>query len=199
MITETEVSAKTKIIDNATRLFVAQGFAETSIAQIAKTADVTHSLIFHYFSNKQKLWQSCKEHFIGIRTDLIEQWLHQAKHSLEDFITIFVRKRFQFYKDNPDFVRLMQWQFLEEQTEGQLFLNNKHLKKVRSIISVLQKSNAMNDRLKPDTIISFISNLSCGYFLRRADTWCSRATENEYLQLIEQQIRSLLQPITTKL
>jgi AcrR family transcriptional regulator len=41
-----------RIVDEATRLFVAQGYQQTTLAQIAEAADVSTSTFFNYFATK---------------------------------------------------------------------------------------------------------------------------------------------------
>ena len=43
------------ILDQAATLFARQGFKETSVAQIAVLADVSKSLIYHYFPSKEDI------------------------------------------------------------------------------------------------------------------------------------------------
>lgn len=50
-----------RIVEVAQQLFTDDGFAETSIDQIAKNANVTEGAIFHYFKNKKRLYREVVE------------------------------------------------------------------------------------------------------------------------------------------
>ncbi len=45
------------IIDKAIELFAKKGYAETKIGDIAKAADMSVGLMFHYFESKEKLFE----------------------------------------------------------------------------------------------------------------------------------------------
>lgn len=47
---------KQELLDTAMRLFVEKGFDATSMRDIARAADVTPGLAYHYFDSKQKLF-----------------------------------------------------------------------------------------------------------------------------------------------
>jgi AcrR family transcriptional regulator len=52
------VDTRTKILETATRLFSAHGFANTSLSQVAAEAKVSKALIFWHFENKEKLFRT---------------------------------------------------------------------------------------------------------------------------------------------
>lgn len=52
------MDAREKILETATRLFSSQGYGATSLAQVAKDANVSKALIFWHFENKEKLFRS---------------------------------------------------------------------------------------------------------------------------------------------
>ena len=52
------MDTREKILETATRLFSAQGFANTSLSQVATEAKVSKALIFWHFENKEKLFRA---------------------------------------------------------------------------------------------------------------------------------------------
>lgn len=68
---------KQELLDTAMRLFVERGFSATSMRDIAKAADVTPGLAYHYFDSKQKLFaealeayaQQCAEEGVEVLDD----------------------------------------------------------------------------------------------------------------------------------
>lgn len=50
-----------ELLDCAMRLFIERGFAATSMRDIARAADVTPGLAYHYFDSKQKLFSEVLE------------------------------------------------------------------------------------------------------------------------------------------
>ena len=54
----TELDARKKILETATRLFSGQGYGSTSLSQVAKEANVSKALIFWHFESKEKLFHA---------------------------------------------------------------------------------------------------------------------------------------------
>jgi AcrR family transcriptional regulator len=59
-----EKDSRVKLIDTATRLFAEKGFAEVSIRELAKEADVNSALIAYYFGGKEGLYQAVIEDYL---------------------------------------------------------------------------------------------------------------------------------------
>jgi AcrR family transcriptional regulator len=69
------MEAREKIITTAVRLFSAQGYANTSLSQVAKEAEVSKALIFWHFDNKETLFRTAVQrtlepYFINVLDDL---------------------------------------------------------------------------------------------------------------------------------
>jgi AcrR family transcriptional regulator len=69
------VDTRTKILETATRLFSTQGYANTSLSQVAKEAQVSKALIFWHFENKETLFRTALQrtlepYFINVVDDL---------------------------------------------------------------------------------------------------------------------------------
>ena len=69
------MDTREKILGTATRLFSAQGYANTSLSQVAKEAQVSKALIFWHFENKEKLFRTALQrtlepYFINVVDDL---------------------------------------------------------------------------------------------------------------------------------
>lgn len=69
------MDAREKIIETAMRLFSTQGYANTSLSQVAKEAEVSKALIFWHFDNKEKLFRNAVQrtlepYFINVVDDL---------------------------------------------------------------------------------------------------------------------------------
>jgi AcrR family transcriptional regulator len=58
------VETREKILETAVQLFAAQGYADTSLAQVARTARVSKALILWYFDSKERLFQATVQHFL---------------------------------------------------------------------------------------------------------------------------------------
>lgn len=54
---------KQELLDTAMRLFIERGFSATSMRDIARAANVTPGLAYHYFDNKQQLFSEALESY----------------------------------------------------------------------------------------------------------------------------------------
>jgi TetR/AcrR family transcriptional regulator len=54
------------ILSTATELFLERGYAAVPISLIAKQANVTKSLIYHYFGDKRRLWLAVREASVAV-------------------------------------------------------------------------------------------------------------------------------------
>ena len=59
------VSTREKILDVAGRLFATQGYADTSLAQVARSAEVSKALILWHFNSKNDLFRTALQNFLS--------------------------------------------------------------------------------------------------------------------------------------
>lgn len=56
--------AREKILETAIQLFSTQGYADTSLAQVARAAQVSKALVLWHFESKEHLFRAAVEHFL---------------------------------------------------------------------------------------------------------------------------------------
>jgi AcrR family transcriptional regulator len=71
----TAVDTREKILETAIRLFSTQGYATTSLSQVAREAEVSKALIFWHFENKETLFRTVVQralepYFINVLDDI---------------------------------------------------------------------------------------------------------------------------------
>jgi AcrR family transcriptional regulator len=145
-----------KILKAARSLFMERGFSGTSMGQIALKAGVNHSLLFHHFKNKQNLWQEVKQ-AIFEEGKSIYSHLPSLDQSLEPFLKELITRSILFYKNNPDIVRMINWQRLDsnkEQTAGLTLL--KESKNWLDACVHFQQTGEIDQGLKPEFIITLV-------------------------------------------
>ena len=94
-----------KILETAVRLFSTQGYATTSLAQVAKEAAVSKALIFWHFENKETLFRTVVQralepYFINVLDDL-------EGLSEPDQLVRLVEEYFDFVSENLASVRFL--------------------------------------------------------------------------------------------
>lgn len=151
-----ELSTPEKILQAARILFVEHGFSGTSMGQIASKASVNHSLLFHHFGNKQKLWLAVKEAIL-IEGKAMYSTLPPLGQPLEMFFKDLITHAILFYKNNPDLIRVINWQRLESTTEQKvgLTLSNESLNWVAAC-QFYQEKGELDPNLNPEFVITFV-------------------------------------------
>jgi AcrR family transcriptional regulator len=145
-----------KILKAARALFVEKGFSGTSMGQIATKADVNHSLLFHHFKNKQNLWQEVKQAIVEEGKSVYAH-LPSLDQPLEPFIRELITRAIVFYKDNPDIVRMINWQRLNSNTEKTTGITL--LKESQNWIEACQhyqKNGEIDPNLKPEFVVTMV-------------------------------------------
>jgi AcrR family transcriptional regulator len=103
------------IVDEATRLFVAQGYQQTTLAQIAEAADVSTSTFFNYFATKVDMVfclldaaiESAQGRIMGRpegepATEAIAAWLTEELPSVEQPYAEAIRKMPTIVESAPE-------------------------------------------------------------------------------------------------
>ncbi|CAN5405877.1 N/A [soil metagenome] len=155
-------ATRERILKAAQSLFVKQGFAGTSISQIANKAKVNQSLIYHHFESKQQLWKHVKTYLLSHEADI-----HNTEHptNLQTFLQETIRQRFMIYLHNPDLARMIAWQRLESSAKelvGNFYLGPEQWRK---IVIGLQQSGEIRLDLDADIIITLILSIFPGAFM----------------------------------
>jgi AcrR family transcriptional regulator len=76
--TERAMSKKDEILQEATRLFAAKGYGESSMAELAKITGVAQGTIFYHFNNKEELFLSILK---GFKEDIVAEFSeYQRSH-----------------------------------------------------------------------------------------------------------------------
>ncbi len=74
------MDAREKILETAARLFSTQGYHATSLAQVARAAQVSKALILWHFNSKEQLFQVALQHFLA-PYEILDQGLEGLSES----------------------------------------------------------------------------------------------------------------------
>jgi TetR/AcrR family fatty acid metabolism transcriptional regulator len=95
-----------RILDAAVRVFAAQGYEASRIADVAKEAGVAYGLVYHYYASKDAVLEAVFREAWGrllAAVALAEQSGEDAAEQLELVVKIVLRS----WRDDPDLVRLL--------------------------------------------------------------------------------------------
>ncbi len=102
-------TTKDTILEAALAVFIENGYAGSSISQIAKCAQINQSLIYHHFKSKEALWTCVKKYCVDEAIQDIQSIRHDT---LEHFVSDLVDARFSVYA-RENMRMLVHWQALE--------------------------------------------------------------------------------------
>lgn len=182
-IREAGDKTRNSIIQTAMKLFAKQGFAGTSISQIAEKAKINRSLIFHHFTNKSDLWKAVKTFYVENLDPELETPA-TTDRGLHHFLEHIVTQRFSLYENNPDLVRMIAWQNLEK--EASMLRGGSKLSPEYFIDGVkqLQAQGEIKKNLDPDLIAVFIISSISGAFFIKLPIFNNAGKRKEYLDLL---------------
>ena len=144
-----------KILNAARELFVEHGYTGVSMGKIAAKAGVNHSLLFHHFKNKLNLWAEVKISIVKGSTSAATI-LPPLDLSLREFTSELIKRGVQYYRSNPDLVRLMNWQRLETGSDQPISLGaSAEMQNWITACQHYQKKGEIDPTLKPEFVLTF--------------------------------------------
>ena len=105
--------SRQRILDTAIRLFAQKGFTGISVYEIVDAANINKRMVYHYFGNKQKLFQEALATEYRKLEALEIKTLH-PQEPIEKIIGDIVSSYFSFLQANPEFVQLLLWENLNQ-------------------------------------------------------------------------------------
>jgi AcrR family transcriptional regulator len=177
-----------KILKAARTLFVEKGFSGTSMGQIAVKAGVNHSLLFHHFKNKQNLWQEVKQ-AIFEEGKSVYAHLPSLDQTLEPFLRELIERTILFYKNNPDIVRMINWQRLDSSSEKAAGIQL--LKESKAWIDACihyQKSGDLDPTLKPEFVITLVYTICSSIAMDRMGFVQDSENMKLYIEFVAQSL-----------
>lgn len=147
-------SKQKNIINASMREFSKYGYKKTSVEQIAKSAGISKSMIFHYFGNKQGLHDYLLEHSFNYSInkyneiiddlkgfDYIERYSYMAKNKLKSFT------------EEPELTRFLGYFYLHNK-DAQISEKNRkaftEIMKISQEYALLMHEEAENTKLRKD-------------------------------------------------
>ena len=174
---------KLKLINAAKKLFIKNGFAATSITQIADLAKINRSLIFHHFGDKDNLWQLAKQSIEKNATEKLENKSivpDFKSNSWPEFLFELINNLITFYRETPEIIALINWQRIENmQTSIGSKVNS--AQKIISAIDKYKKSGDIKPEIKSEYILCLILGISTSAGMDRIKFIQSAEELKEYI------------------
>ena len=112
-VEQTDGTSRERIIAAARREFAASGFAGARLQQIAAASDLRHSTLIYHFSSKEQLYAAVIE-------SVVADWAEETRTAIStglrgiDQVAALVEAGFGLFERNPDFVRIVRRESLED-------------------------------------------------------------------------------------
>ncbi len=122
------------IIDAALKVFSRKGYADTRMADIAKEANMSYGLIYHYFENKEKLFDAIVEEWWHGFYDTLEL-LKRTPMRAEDKLVEIIRYILNVYNEKPGQISI----FVTEVSRGFVYhVNSRGKDKFNTLFALCQ-------------------------------------------------------------
>ncbi len=120
------------IIDKAIELFAKKGYAETKIGDIAKAADMSVGLMFHYFESKEKLF----EEIVSYGANATNTPREMNFENPLDYFEGFLKMLFHYVKEQPRIMYLFVIMGRMQHGEG----ITPHIKEIAESVNQIEQS-----------------------------------------------------------
>ena len=188
------------ILSAATELFLDRGYAAIPISLIAKQANVTKSLIYHYFGDKRGLWLAVKD--TSVAAYAVQQravFSSNETELTEGGVATSVAAYFSFLQEQPEIARMFalegfEVEFSPGDTERELQASG------IAFIKLLQSRGVMREDIDPSMVLAAFSALTEHWFIsqeRVAELNKKRtgpSLDANYLDAIQKILSGGLQP-----
>ena len=88
-----------EILFAASNVFAEKGYENTTIEDIAESAEFGKGTLYNYFQSKEEIYNAIVEGILSNYLELIKETDSTSK-SLQEFLTVLTKKVFQFYVNN---------------------------------------------------------------------------------------------------
>lgn len=179
-----KITRKDRILSAARELFIEKGFTGTSVGEIVSKAEITHSLLFHHYKNKENLWQIVKNQVVEEGRE-IQDHTPSLDKNFKDFLTTLIKDATKFYEKNPDVVRILNWQRLELEGKAGIGLepNDQNAAWFKAC-EHYKKTEEINPNIPTDFAVSLTLSLVTSVALDQNLTLSSPSRKNGYIDFV---------------
>jgi AcrR family transcriptional regulator len=143
-----------RVLAAALEAFAEQGFAGTSMRDIARKARIRVSSLYHYFPSKESLYGEVQAKAEGERRQLVLAVMSEAR-DLREVTREATGRLFDFLVANPAYVRLG----LHDRLEGGVLFDRRTFDRWLGLMEGMMKPAEMQGRMKPVDPVAFIASV----------------------------------------
>ena len=151
------------ILSAAEEVFSQKGLYGARIDEIAEAAECNKRMIYAHFGSKEGLYTAVLKHVYS-RLSVTEEVLAEESLSAEGAVRLYIRKLFNFLKDNPTFIKMVMWENLNEakymKDSGAANIKNASVRFLEKVLKQGVEEGVFKKDINPKEIIISI-NLYC--------------------------------------
>ena len=151
------------ILSAAEEVFSQKGLYGARIDEIAEAAECNKRMIYAHFGSKEGLYTAVLKHVYS-RLSVTEEVLAEESLSAEGDVRLYIRKLFNFLKDNPTFIKMVMWENLNEakymKDSGAANIKNASVRFLEKVLKQGVEEGVFKKDINPKEIIISI-NLYC--------------------------------------
>lgn len=177
---------KQKILEAASGLFIKQGYAGTSMGEVAKHANVNSSLIFHHFGNKEGLWKAVKDAIVkksSNRTAI----LPNRDLPFDLYLECLIRSSIEFYRENIDIATLIQWQRIEKEDWVESNMSESAKEWIDGFVHY-QNNGSIDSSVDLRCVLTMVASIACSAALDPIFFIQKKSAETAYVKFCAQVI-----------
>jgi len=194
------MGAREKILETAARLFSTQGYRATSLAQVARDAQVSKALVLWHFDSKEHLFHVALQHFLA-PYEILDQGLDGLTES--DQLERLINDYYEFVAEHLYSVKFLLGQVVRDDTNNpELVTQVRQLYHVyrELLASILERGKARGvfaSEIQPQAEASLVMAGLNGLLVQRLVEDVALEEERELLKHFQQTLRVRLSPSAT--
>ncbi len=165
--TRNSALTKAKILEAAEDEFAQKGLAGARIDEIARISGFNKNMIYQYYKSKEKLYETVIYNEYSKLSEL-ENVIISRNAGCKETIETIVREYFMFLKGNPNFVRLIMWENLNEakyiEASGALNIKDPMLKMLGRVVEKGKSENIFNEKVNEKQVMLSLIMGAFSYF-----------------------------------